>query len=224
MDARSLRDLVAARADEYLAELGPDAVSERVDLATGRQRGRGPVRATVPFVRVGRRAPRACPGPGERQLGDLVIGRRRGDGGPRVLLVGHTDTVFDDGTAAARPFRIEGSRARGPGVSDMKAGLLTGFFALRAAGRRRRGVRTRHVRVQSGRGDRLPGLRTNRRGACTGSRRWVRAGGGAGERRHRLCPQGDHRLLADRARPGGPCGRRAREGAQRDRGGGHAGG
>jgi glutamate carboxypeptidase len=47
------------------------------------------------------------------------------------------DTVFDDGTVAERPFRIEGGRARGPGVSDMKGGLLTGFAAveiLQAAG------------------------------------------------------------------------------------------
>ena len=47
------------------------------------------------------------------------------------------DTVFDDGTVAARPFSIDGDIARGPGVSDMKGGLLTGFFAvevLQAAG------------------------------------------------------------------------------------------
>ena len=66
---------------------------------------------------------------GEPQLGDLVIGRLRGSGGPNVLLVGHMDTVFDEGTVAARPFRIDGDRARGPGVSDMKGGLLTGFYA-----------------------------------------------------------------------------------------------
>ncbi len=77
------------------------------------------------------------PRSGERQLGDLVIGRLAGSGGPDVLLVGHTDTVFDEGTAADRPFRIEGDRALGPGVSDMKGGLLFGFFAvelLREAG------------------------------------------------------------------------------------------
>jgi len=70
------------------------------------------------------------PGDGERRLGDLVIGSRTGAGGPDVLLVGHMDTVFDEGTVAERPFRIEGSTAYGPGVSDMKGGLLTGFFAL----------------------------------------------------------------------------------------------
>jgi glutamate carboxypeptidase len=47
------------------------------------------------------------------------------------------DTVFDEGTVAQRPFSIDGDIARGPGVSDMKGGLLTGFFAtevLQAAG------------------------------------------------------------------------------------------
>jgi glutamate carboxypeptidase len=65
----------------------------------------------------------------EPQLGDLVIGRLHGAGGPDVLLVGHMDTVFDDGTVAERPFRTEDDIARGPGVSDMKGGLLTGFVA-----------------------------------------------------------------------------------------------
>ena len=70
------------------------------------------------------------PGEGDpSQLGDLVIGRLRGTGGPNVLLVGHMDTVFDEGTVAERPFRIDGDIARGPGVSDMKGGLLTGFVA-----------------------------------------------------------------------------------------------
>jgi glutamate carboxypeptidase len=68
---------------------------------------------------------------GHERLGDLVIGRLAGDG-PRLLLIGHMDTVFDEGTAAARPFRIEGDRALGPGVTDMKAGLLAGLHAIRA--------------------------------------------------------------------------------------------
>jgi glutamate carboxypeptidase len=68
---------------------------------------------------------------GEEQLGDVVIGRLRGSG-PRVLLLGHMDTVFSDGTVAERPFRIEGDRAFGPGVSDMKSGLLAGILAVEA--------------------------------------------------------------------------------------------
>jgi len=71
------------------------------------------------------------PSSGEQQLGDLVIGRLAGDG-PRVLVIGHMDTVFDPGTAAARPFRVAGERATGPGVSDMKGGLLAGLHAIAA--------------------------------------------------------------------------------------------
>src|SRR6266571_3334522 len=69
---------------------------------------------------------------GEERLGDVVVGRLAGPGGPRVLLIGHMDTVFPDGTAAERPFRMESDRATGPGVVDMKDGLLAGFFAVRA--------------------------------------------------------------------------------------------
>ena len=72
-----------------------------------------------------------APADGERQLGDLVVGRLAGDG-PRLLLIGHMDTVFEAGTAAERPFRTDGDRAFGPGVTDMKAGLLAGLHAVGA--------------------------------------------------------------------------------------------
>jgi glutamate carboxypeptidase len=52
-----------------------------------------------------------------------------------VLLLGHRDTVFAKGTAAERPFRIEGERAYGPGVADMKAGLVMNAFVLEAFAR-----------------------------------------------------------------------------------------
>jgi glutamate carboxypeptidase len=52
-----------------------------------------------------------------------------------VLLLGHRDTVFPKGTAAARPFRVEGDRAYGPGVADMKAGLVMNAFVLEAFAR-----------------------------------------------------------------------------------------
>ncbi|CAB4362707.1 MAG: M20/M25/M40 family metallo-hydrolase [Actinobacteria bacterium] len=47
-----------------------------------------------------------------------------GGGTPRVLVVGHHDTVFPVGSCAARPFTIEDGRAKGPGVFDMKAGIV----------------------------------------------------------------------------------------------------
>ena len=67
------------------------------------------------------------------RFGNTVVGTFSGaTGGPRVMLIGHMDTVFDPGTAAARPFRIEGGIAHGPGVTDMKSGLLAGLYALKA--------------------------------------------------------------------------------------------
>lgn len=41
-----------------------------------------------------------------------------------LLLIGHMDTVFPEGTAKDRPFRIDGNYAYGPGAADMKSGTL----------------------------------------------------------------------------------------------------
>ncbi|NIF37201.1 M20 family metallopeptidase [Enterobacter sp. Tr-810] len=48
-----------------------------------------------------------------------------------VLLVGHLDTVFGPGTVAERPMSEDDSRLYGPGVSDMKSGLLNILWAMR---------------------------------------------------------------------------------------------
>jgi glutamate carboxypeptidase len=66
--------------------------------------------------------------------GDALIARLQGSGGGNqpIVLMGHRDTVFPDGTAAARPFRIDGNQAFGPGVADMKAGLVMNAFVLLA--------------------------------------------------------------------------------------------
>ncbi|HEY8167775.1 MAG TPA: M20 family metallopeptidase [Candidatus Limnocylindrales bacterium] len=67
------------------------------------------------------------------RLGDTVVATfERDRSGPRLLLIGHMDTVFDPGTAAARPFRVADGIATGPGVTDMKGGLLAGLHALAA--------------------------------------------------------------------------------------------
>jgi len=131
MDVVGLRDLVAPRRDEFLADLEamvnvdsgsytPDGVNEIVDRCEHRFRDWG--------WTVDRRGARF----GDERLGDLLIGRLDGSGGRRILLVGHTDTVFEAGTARERPFTIDGGVATGPGVSDMKSGLLVGMFAVRA--------------------------------------------------------------------------------------------
>jgi glutamate carboxypeptidase len=69
----------------------------------------------------------------EGRLGPTMVGTVQGasGAGPRVLLIGHMDTVFDPGTAAERPFRVSAGQAFGPGVTDMKSGLLTGLYGVR---------------------------------------------------------------------------------------------
>ncbi|MFA9446662.1 M20 family metallopeptidase [Egicoccus sp. AB-alg6-2] len=53
-------------------------------------------------------------------------------GTPRVLLLGHFDTVWPIGTLARWPFEVRDGMATGPGVFDMKAGIVAGFHALAA--------------------------------------------------------------------------------------------
>jgi len=63
--------------------------------------------------------------------GDAVfasVGRRGAGGGP--LILGHLDTVWPAGTLAGFPFRIDGDRATGPGVFDMKAGIAVAIEVL----------------------------------------------------------------------------------------------
>jgi glutamate carboxypeptidase len=55
----------------------------------------------------------------------------------RVLLVGHLDTVWPIGTVARWPFGVHDDRASGPGVFDMKAGVVQLLFALAHLGERR---------------------------------------------------------------------------------------
>jgi glutamate carboxypeptidase len=55
--------------------------------------------------------------------------------GAPILLMGHMDTVYPAGTAARRPFRVEDGRAYGPGVADMKSGLVMNVFVAEAFAR-----------------------------------------------------------------------------------------
>ena len=50
----------------------------------------------------------------------------------QLLILGHYDTVYSTGTLAKMPFRIKSSRAYGPGIFDMKAGIVQALFALQA--------------------------------------------------------------------------------------------
>ena len=137
MDVLAIRDLAAAHHEGYVAALRAivnvdsgtfdrAGVNRIADVCEARFHERG-----WDVERIG-----GVPGTGP-ELGDTVVGTLHGAGGARVLMIGHMDTVFDDGTASERPFSVSADRAYGPGVSDMKGGLLSGFFAadvLREAG------------------------------------------------------------------------------------------
>ncbi len=70
------------------------------------------------------------------EYGNHLIAIHKGNAahGPRILLVGHMDTVFPEGETQRRPFSLvqqNGQRiAKGPGVLDMKSGLLLGMYGL----------------------------------------------------------------------------------------------
>src|SRR5919112_6262419 len=56
----------------------------------------------------------------------------REDGERAILLLGHYDTVWSQGTVEEMPFGVADGMATGPGVFDMKCGLVQGFWAVRA--------------------------------------------------------------------------------------------
>ena len=71
--------------------------------------------------------------PVENAGGVLVAEWNSGSPKAPLLFIGHVDTVFKEGTAEDNPFRIdEQGRAHGPGVLDMKAGLVIAVHAIKA--------------------------------------------------------------------------------------------
>jgi glutamate carboxypeptidase len=72
--------------------------------------------------------------PGSQGLGDNVRARfpHPKAGSPGILVMGHLDTVHPMGTLAALPWRIDGERAYGPGVLDMKGGNFMALHAIKA--------------------------------------------------------------------------------------------
>ncbi|MEO5885373.1 MAG: M20/M25/M40 family metallo-hydrolase, partial [Candidatus Limnocylindrales bacterium] len=130
LELGGLRDLVAADLSAYLGDLQrlvdidcgsytPDGVNEVARWVAGFLAELG---ADIDIR----------PDPDGR-FGNTVVATFDGSpGGARVLLIGHMDTVFDPGTVARRPFRIDDGVAYGPGVTDMKSGLLAGLYGLKA--------------------------------------------------------------------------------------------
>ncbi|RWR11019.1 M20/M25/M40 family metallo-hydrolase [Paenirhodobacter populi] len=71
--------------------------------------------------------------PGRMGCGPSVRARmpHPDQGRPGILVSGHMDTVHPVGTLAKNPFRIEGDKAYGPGIQDMKSGNYIALEAMR---------------------------------------------------------------------------------------------
>jgi len=65
-------------------------------------------------------------------FGDVLLAEVSGAAGKPVLLLGHRDTVFPKGTTTTRGYSRDATLAYGPGVADMKGGLVLNCFALKA--------------------------------------------------------------------------------------------
>ena len=116
-----LRDMVDTDSGSY-NKPGIDAVGEIVERFFA---GQGIAVERVPQTRHGDCLRALVPGNG-------VVASAGSNTGGNVVLMGHRDTVFPDGEAQRRPFTIRDGVAYGPGVADMKAGLVMNAFVLAA--------------------------------------------------------------------------------------------
>jgi len=107
-----LRELCAIDSDSY-NKAGLDAMAERL---AERMRGIG---MHVDIIR-------------REKWGNDLLGVLHGTGRGNVLLLGHIDTVYPVGTAAACPLRVEGNTVYGPGVCDMKGCILAAICTIEA--------------------------------------------------------------------------------------------
>lgn len=102
-----------------------------VDSGTGQAPGLLAVADLVErFVRpLGGEVQRMAPASGV--AGQNLVVTFRGQGRQKIMFMAHMDTVYAAGTAAARPFRVEGNRAYAPGIADDKSGVAVFLHAVK---------------------------------------------------------------------------------------------
>lgn len=139
LSALSLSALAADLAPDQLLEKAEAeqkaylaTVQQLVDVDTGT--GQAPGLKTVSAVLVERLkalGAEVTTSPANPSAGDNIVGTLKGNGSKSFLLMVHYDTVFLPGTAAKRPFKVEGERAYGPGVADAKGGVAMILHSLK---------------------------------------------------------------------------------------------
>ncbi len=83
----------------------------------------------------------------QSKFGDHLLAEFEGGTGKPIMLLGHFDTVYDLGTLQSMPWKVADGRAYGPGVYDMKAGIVQMLFAIAAVKDANGGRLPRPVRV-----------------------------------------------------------------------------
>lgn len=126
MELKALGQWFAAQQAVMVEELGW-LVSQETPSGAVEQINRAQASLAYLFAEAGGEA-EVIEGPN----GNLLRVRLGGGGPGQILVVGHTDTVWPLGTLARKPFKVEDGIAYGPGVYDMKAGIIMLLFALRA--------------------------------------------------------------------------------------------
>ena len=100
-----------------------------VDTGTGLEKGLATVSQML-VKRLEALGAKVTTTPATPSAGDNIVGTLEGSGSKNFLLMVHYDTVFGEGTAAKRPFRMDEQRAYGPGVADAKGGVAMILHAL----------------------------------------------------------------------------------------------
>ncbi|HEY3682458.1 MAG TPA: M20/M25/M40 family metallo-hydrolase, partial [Streptosporangiaceae bacterium] len=129
VDVAVLREFAAGHRDDMLADLG--AYVGRETPSGDRPR----LAEALAWIEGTLLAPLGAPSSVRKidggEQGDIRVLDYPGAGDP-VLVLCHYDTVWPVGTLAELPFRVDGDTVTGPGVFDMKAGLVQFLWAVRA--------------------------------------------------------------------------------------------
>ena len=132
----TLRNACERQVIDWLAQHGPDMLdltAKLVNIDSGSYDKPGVDEVGTVLRRFLETANVDCDVMTIAERGDALRATVSGPAGNRpIMLMGHRDTVFDKGEAASRPFTIKDGRAYGPGVADMKSGLVMNAFILAA--------------------------------------------------------------------------------------------
>ena len=126
--ARAFRDVFAARLESMLADIaelvGVEAGSYDVEGVTRTSQWVGERLKQQGFELNYEQVP---------ERGDRLWAVRKGSGQGRLMILGHADTVWPRGTLKSWPFAINDDLAQGPGVGDMRGGLILALNAIDVA-------------------------------------------------------------------------------------------